>query len=181
MKVIFLDIDGVLNHNRTRDRVGGFLGLNPELIRRFNRIIDACPDVKVVVSSTWRYCYAAGVYRDFAGLVGLLKSRGLQGDIIGHTPFPVSAGGGWSLGSSYRSRGNEIRDYLSSHPEVERFVVLDDDSSGMKPDMKPVWVEAEKNYKTKPTQVDLRPHWIRTSGQNGLKEIHVQRAIRMLS
>ena len=135
MKVIFLDIDGVLNHDNTRDRIGGFLGLNPGMIKRFNRIIEACPDVKIVISSTWRYSYTHGVYTNFEELVQLLKARGVQGDIIGHTPFPETpAPSGWiTLGSSWRTRGEEIRMYLKEHPEVEHFLILDDDAEGMKP------------------------------------------------
>jgi hypothetical protein len=183
LKVLFLDIDGVLNHDQTRDRIGGFLGLNPGMIKRFNRIIEACPDVKIVISSTWRHSYTHGVYEDFDGLVRLLKERGLQGEIIGHTPFPVSSPvGGWlTLGSTpHRTRGGEIRMYLDAHPEVEHFLILDDDHSGMKPNRAAVYDPAIDVYCHIPTEIDLRPNWIQTSSANGLKDSHVGRAIKML-
>jgi hypothetical protein len=184
MKVIFLDIDGVLNHDQTRDRIGGYLGLNPGMIKRFNRIIEACPDVKIVISSTWRHSYSHGVYEDFDGLVKLLKERGLQGDIIGHTPFPVSSPpGGWlSLGHTpYRTRGAEIRLYLDAHPEVEHFLILDDATEGMKPNKAPHHDPVTDTYFDMATEIDLRPHWIQTSSANGLKDSHVGRAIKMLN
>jgi hypothetical protein len=124
------------------------------MVMHFNRIIEAHPDVKIVISSTWRHSYTHGVYSDFAGLVALLVARGLEGDVIGHTPFPVG-------GSNWRTRGEEIRMYLTEHPEVEHYLILDDDKDvGLEP--------------------DLRPHWIQTSGASGLKDSQVGRAIKML-
>lgn len=182
MKVIFLDIDGVLNHDQTADRIGGYLGLNPGMIKRFNKIIEACPDVKIVVSSTWRHSFTHGVYEDFEGLVKLLKERGLLGDIVGHTPFPPDEPVGWmSLGRGYRSRGQEIRMYLHAHPEVEHFLILDDDTGGMKPNKAPHYDRETDTYFDAATEIDLRPHWIQTSSANGLKDSHVGRAIKMLN
>jgi len=169
-KILFLDIDGVLNHSKTKDRIGGFIGLNPGMIKRFNRIVEAHPDLKIVVSSTWRHSFSHGVYSDFAGLVKLLKERGLQGDIIDHTPVKMS----------YLTRGAEIRLWLKSHPEVTNYVILDDDKSGMKPATGSVWVEHLGNYASQAAEVDLRPRWIQTSWENGLKDGHVKRAIKLL-
>jgi hypothetical protein len=43
MKVIFLDIDGVLNRigtfNRTTTRWRGYIGMEPELVYRFNDLV----------------------------------------------------------------------------------------------------------------------------------------------
>lgn len=56
-KLLFLDIDGVLNWAKTEDRLDGYVGLCKDRIARFNRIIEAVPDVKIVVSSTWRHMH----------------------------------------------------------------------------------------------------------------------------
>jgi hypothetical protein len=128
MKIVFLDIDGVLNWVGTEDRISGFVGLCPERIQRFNQILDAHPDAKIVVSSTWRASGLFGVYEDFDGLKKLLADRGLRGEIIGHTPIHFG----------HRGRGNEIREYLDEcfaeeNPgqTLDAFVVLDDDTEGM--------------------------------------------------
>lgn len=119
MKVLFLDIDGVLNHQNTKDRVCGFVGLDPELIAIFNKIVDAVPDLKIVVSSTWRKSVMPGVYHNFDELKALLAKRGLKGEIIGRTPDFAHIGG---------HRGSEIGNWLVGHPEVTHYAILDDDS-----------------------------------------------------
>ena len=184
MKVIFLDIDGVLNHRDTKDRIGGYIGLNPGMIKRFNRIIAAHPDVKIVVSSTWRHSFSHGVYENFGQLVELLKSRGVEGEIIGHTPFPPDEppSGGWmALGATaHLTRGAEIRLYLKDHPEVTNYIVLDDDEGGMKPKTEPFYDRETDNYYNAPAEIDLRPRWVQTSWANGLKERSADKAIRLL-
>lgn len=180
MKILFLDIDGVLNHSQTKDRIGGYIGLNAGMIKRFNKIIEAHPDVKIVVSSTWRHTFSHGVYENFEQLVELLKSRGVQGEFIGHTPFPVETTGGWMSGSTYRTRGAEIRLWLDANPEVENFVILDDDTEGMKPKMGTRFYTELNNYKDEPIEIDLRPRWVQTSWANGLKERGAEKAIAIL-
>lgn len=123
MKVIFLDIDGVLNNAQTEDRFMGFVGLDKTLIENFNHITDVVDDVKIVISSTWRRVFE---YRfpgsGLVNLVSLLRERGLRGEIVGATPILS------------RSRGQEIRAWLSQHPEVEDYVILDDIDEGFDED-----------------------------------------------
>ena len=54
-KILFLDIDGVCNHQKTRERQGNtkFIGINPVMADRVRRII-AETGCKVVLSSSWR-------------------------------------------------------------------------------------------------------------------------------
>ena len=55
MKVIFLDIDGVLNEDTTPTRTQSCaLFIDQEKLLRLKRIIDAT-QAKIVLSSTWRY------------------------------------------------------------------------------------------------------------------------------
>lgn len=51
--IIFLDIDGVLNHESTTERIQGYRGLDPELVERGVKLI-ADVGAEVVLSSTWR-------------------------------------------------------------------------------------------------------------------------------
>ena len=54
LKIIFLDVDGVLNSNITRRRTtDGFIFVSGRHIKNLKRIIDAT-GAKVVLSSSWR-------------------------------------------------------------------------------------------------------------------------------
>jgi HAD domain in Swiss Army Knife RNA repair proteins len=57
MIVIFLDIYGVLNcigfFYRTEARFDGYIGMDPELVARFNAFVKET-GADVVLSSTWR-------------------------------------------------------------------------------------------------------------------------------
>ena len=53
MKVIFLDIDGVLNCDFTTNRVFGYDFVDDDKVERLKRIVDET-GAKVVLSSTWR-------------------------------------------------------------------------------------------------------------------------------
>jgi len=55
-KILFLDIDGVLNSKETvtrSSRCKSIIGIDPYLVSIFNRIIFAT-DAEIVLSSTWR-------------------------------------------------------------------------------------------------------------------------------
>lgn len=197
MKIIFLDIDGVLNWRGTKDRVDGFIGFDPDLVAQFNRIIEAHPDAKIVISSSWRHCSAHNkAYKDFKGLKRLLARKGIKGKIIGHTPI--------FFGN--RGRGHEIRESLlllrDKHPDLT-YVILDDDRTGMAP-----YVQLKKKYSWEtdelyeermaaPQEEDLRPRWVKTSFDGypiqttygggyeaepgGLREEFANRAIEILN
>ena len=53
MKVIFLDIDGVLNYSGCKEKIGGIFFVNDERIKILKEIIDKT-NAKIVLSSTWR-------------------------------------------------------------------------------------------------------------------------------
>lgn len=111
MKVLFLDIDGVLNCKDTVNRYDGFIGIDPYLVAIFNRIIFAT-DAKIVLSSTWRL---AKFSRD--------EVRRRVMDFIDVTPRLSKPGDMSSTG-----RGLEINAWLKEHPEVKKYAILDDDS-----------------------------------------------------
>lgn len=128
MNILFLDIDGVVNtlmiykepvegkHNRKYEGYyfdlcfpGDLRVSNTQAVLWLDKI---CHDfnLKIVISSTWRYDYEVAVKS--------LYNSGLSKDveIVGRTPRLNGI------------RGNEIQAYLDEHPEVEKFVILDDDS-----------------------------------------------------
>lgn len=115
-KVIFLDVDGVLNDSFTEDRApGGYIGLNDSMIENLAKIIKET-DAKVVLVSTWKVEWdkdPAKRSQDGEYLDQKLKEHGIE--IFDKTKDRVS------------NRGQGIIEWLNDHTDVESFVVLDDD------------------------------------------------------
>jgi hypothetical protein len=105
MKVIFLDIDGVLNCATTRERFRGAVGIDGQLLHRFKMILNQTA-AEVVLSSTWRL---------FPDMRDELRLLGVKIKDI----TPDNKGG---------LRGDEIAKWLWDHPEVSTYAILDDDS-----------------------------------------------------
>lgn len=111
MKVLILDIDGVLNYDNTNATApSGALGVSNSKIQLLKNIIDVT-NAKVVLSSTWRYDRPCG--KDYQYLVGKLKDSGIV--VYSHIPEISSV-----------RRGLEISAWLARHPDVEGWVVIDD-------------------------------------------------------
>jgi hypothetical protein len=105
MKVLFLDIDGVLNSEAYFGRYRGAYGIEGRLaalVRRIKKRTGA----KIVLSSSWRGSIENERY--IARKVGVLFDR---------TPHLASM-----------VRGEEIKQWLDQHPEVMSYAILDDDS-----------------------------------------------------
>lgn len=104
MKVIFLDIDGVLNSKNTPNPRQFPYVVDPKLLKRLKRLLERT-GAKVVLSSTWRY--------DPAGIFSA-KHWGVPFvDVIPDIPK--------------KARRDEILMWLKHHPKVKRFVVIDDE------------------------------------------------------
>ena len=106
MKIIFLDVDGVLNSSH--DGFNIQLGTSKHL-KLLKQIVDET-DAKIVLSSSWRINDKTRLF-----VKNKLNEYGMM--LIGSTP---------DLGGS---RGEEIKRWLSetAYP-IEGFVILDDDS-----------------------------------------------------
>ena len=119
MKIIFLDIDGVLNVRRQgRDRFGSLF--HAEFVKALKHIIDNT-GAKIVISSSWRF-------NGLAEMKEMWSHRNLPGEVIDITPFTAQYEKG--EGSSFMERcerGCEIREWLKTNP-CEDYVILDDDS-----------------------------------------------------
>lgn len=112
MKVVFLDIDGVMNTSETwglREEEG----ISSECCLNLNYIIENT-DAHVVISSSWRLGYTLDELKHILGLKGFQYSD----RIIDKTPVKRDT----------YLRGYEIQAWLDEHPEVTSFVILDDDS-----------------------------------------------------
>lgn len=152
MKVIFTDIDGVLNEDttptRTKSRV---IFIDQEKLLRLKRIVEAT-GAKIVLSSTWRYDRDDTRYNgDFLELQEAFHNVGLTF----YSFTPVDAIG--------IRRGMEIKAWLGMHPEVDRYIILDDELFDFE-------------------ERGLLPRLIKTEfGDGGLTEAHVQEAIDLLN
>lgn len=111
MKLIFLDIDGVMNHRKhfVRSRLHEGQEFCPIAVRNLREIIKRT-GAKVVVSSTWR---KMGPTR----MKNILRSYDMHQYFYGITPVIDEV-----------IRGIEIKQFLDScSDEIESFVILDDD------------------------------------------------------
>ena len=120
LRVLFLDIDGVLNSRRTCLALGGIPhGLTPADVAKLDpvalvlvRNLCRSAGLSVVVSSTWRILH----HWDAIG-------RALDLPTMGATP---------RLGGF---RGDEVQAWLEEHPDVQDWAAVDDDSD-FHPDQK---------------------------------------------
>ena len=111
MKVIFLDIDGVLNSDEYFDKISNLdiQGIEQEIdIEKVKLLREAINETgaKVVLSSSWRYT------RKGQQLKELLSNYEIYVD---STPFIQN------------ERGLEIKQWLSENQCIEDFVILDDE------------------------------------------------------
>ena len=164
MKVAFLDLDGVLVTNETinfplvsvkgdenlpRKRLG-YSQFDQSCVKCLNEITKQTGAV-IVVSSSHRILYDIG---DWYRLKRHLKGQGVEAPIIDRTPVngPTNKDG-------EKTRGMEIQAWLNDHPEVDKFVIIDDDN-----DMD-----------------HLEDHLVLTMWEGGLKEEHIELAVNLLT
>jgi hypothetical protein len=116
MKVIFLDIDGVLTTTMWSSNYSEF---NPVCTNGLLKLLDADPSLRLVISSVWRLGSAPGSALDeTTRLYKELNRYGLIEKL--HEDWRTISNHDWI-------RGQEIEEWLSRH-EVENYLILDDDS-----------------------------------------------------
>lgn len=154
MKIVFLDVDGVLNYRGCDSYYGGVYFVAEDKIQLLAKIIHAT-GAKIVLTSTWRYgamdlalgmdSFEADLYE---ALADALEEYGLE--IYGHT------------GKNKGIRGLEIESWIAdAEEEPETFVILDDLDIGQ-----------FGQYENYLVQTDFR---------TGLEEYHAELAVQMLN
>ena len=106
MRVVFLDIDGVLNCANEEDTARHLVRPRPDLLALLDDLLDRT-GAQIVLASTWR-CDPEAVEvarRNGLRFIDTLDDHGSE------------------------ERGAFIRKWLSKHPEVESYVVVDDHAS----------------------------------------------------
>jgi len=152
IKVIFLDIDGVLNSNaydRSRKENDG--NIDETRLPLLRRIVEET-EAKIVLSSTWRthwnkdrsLCDSVG-----RALDALFAAEQLE--IFDKTPEVPE-----------NDRAEEIRMWLNQNQTAERFVILDDIRFG--------WGDLQENLVSTNYRIG-----------RGLEERHVRESIRLLN
>lgn len=131
MRVLFLDIDGVLNAHEFDPAV--MCGqINPDKVARLNRVLTAS-GASIVLSSAWRYLIHRGEM-NLMGFEWLLRSHGVLADrLVGITRPDVmeratyrGEPGTWPVCDE---RGQQITDYIRDkigYARLERYAVVDD-------------------------------------------------------
>ncbi len=164
MKLVFLDIDGVLNSEpflRALAPAPEQLAvlesdlwprmIDPVLVARLETLVTRT-QARVVISSSWRHG------RSLPWFARVLRDRGFTGEIVGITADFEESGDPRSK-RLYSRRGDEIKAWLEGWGEhVESFVVLDDT-----PDMDAV-----------------RDRFVHTSADDGLTDADVDAAVAIL-
>lgn len=127
MKVLFLDIDGVLNSRKfftSKEWLVNSMNptsqIDPKAVEILNRIVFKTECV-VVVSSTWR------LYHSYDKIAKMLEAKGYNhSNIIGQTP---------DLAQYDKNRADEISMWLACNKQVDAYAILDDEQVFVGPRM----------------------------------------------
>lgn len=183
MKIIFLDIDGVLNgYNKWTSRIvriSRLLHIKPKYIRRIINVFEikeryvrrlskiiSSTGAKVVMSSSWRFVYWNIPYKDMwkdqRRLYDLLHKYNIE--IIDITPS-----------SKTGIREEEINEWLDTTDiNIESFVILDDESYDLQSFVGKQLVKTSNVIEGE--MIKGLPY-----EDTGLKRKHVKQAIRILN
>lgn len=119
-KVLFLDIDGVLNNIAS---MAEGVEIVPEKVLLIRDVIEAT-GARIVISSTWRMGLSKDTLAMILGFAGMRRHY-----IIDVTPELPN-----------KTRGHEIDQWLVRNPEYQMYAIIDDDSD-MLDSQKPYFVQ----------------------------------------
>ena len=121
MKVIFLDVDGVLNCMSTRERIYGLVGIEDRLVKRLAQIV-AFTGAEIWLVSSWKESWICG---DELGTYIESKLAGYGIKISGMVDF---------FDVDHEKRGYQVMLWLDERlrdkdreDDIESFVILDDE------------------------------------------------------
>lgn len=169
-RIIFLDVDGVLNHVAFRKTTSvispvgtppelrGLQLIDPDAVERLNALVEKT-GAEVVLSSSWRV-------RGVDGMQTILAAAGFRAELVDRTPLRAEYDpavyerlrGEPPVDEYSWPRGYEIQQWLDDHHDVESIVILDDASS----------------------MEHLMPWLVQTSLRDGLLDTHIDMAIEVL-
>lgn len=155
MKIIFLDIDGVLNYGGCKDRApSGCIGIDNNKVKLLADIVYAT-GAKIVLVSTWKFDWKQ-TDKGQSGHDALYMDKKLAA--FGLKIHDKTHDRGFNRGEGIVAYLSEIDDY------VDQWIVIDDE-----------WFPDYHEY-------DIRPHLVKTSFYDeGLTEAHMKEAIAKLN
>lgn len=115
--VVFLDVDGVLNTKKSCVHApsGIYVGIDEARVEILSKIMKLYCIEGVVLTSTWK-----NLKNDDEDYIYLVESLNKQGiEIFGKTEEKQE-----------RQRAEGVLCFLKEHPEIEEFVILDDQHYG---------------------------------------------------
>lgn len=185
MNVIFLDFDGVLNHQewykRRMDEVDSesitskypFYEFDSECVKRLNRIVKET-NSKIVVSSSWR------IGKSPLSLQQLLETVGFEGEVISVTPSFHASGStidGDRIGYTV-PRGCEIDWWLDNEGKYKRRSWSDETGELVE-------ISIVNNYVILDDDGDMllkqKEHFVQTTSFRGLTEELTEKCIKILN
>lgn len=156
MKIVFLDIDGVLNSDDwyksgeakkayEKTKIVSDYHFDPNAWKWVEKLLIET-GAKIVLSSSWRNFTLESTLKDFVGT----KFEVLNKYIVGITPR-----------SRLRHRGKEIEEFIQNTDiKIDRYVIIDDDS-----DM----------------NTEQLPYFVRTDWFHGITEENYNKAKKILN
>ncbi len=163
-KVVFLDIDGVLNtkwwytqmdRNTPKDQYG--YAFDPRAVANLKRIVEET-GADIVISSSWK-CMGLSQMED------MWEERNLPGKIIGITPNSVSdemlLNADIDSIELFHIRGEEIKEWLAKHGKRVCNYAIIDDMDNMLPEQ--------------------QSHFVHTNPEVGITENDAEKAVDILN
>lgn len=152
MKVIFLDVDGVLNGAASTSQCRGMVGIDGDKVRRLRSIVEQT-GARIVLISSWKEeWYREPDKKEWQDESANYLDRKLRRERL-HAIDKTD--------DTFCERGESILRWLRKIPRVERFAILDDETF---------------DYDA----CGLMPYLVRTNEQTGLTEADVRAAVELL-
>lgn len=154
MKVIFLDVDGVLNCQASNSKCGGYIGIDGDKVKRL-RCIAEKSNAKIVLISSWKTRWER-------------TEKELQSELTNYLDRKLKRENLFILDKTKDqiwNRGEGIIQWCERSGRVDNFVILDDE---------------EFDYE----ELNIKNRLIKTSfyeENGGLQDKHVELAIKLLT
>ena len=157
INIVFLDVDGVLNCCTTKETINHYIGIEDKKVKLLKTLVDKT-DAKIILVSTWKQWWHANP-----------KNKYKQDIFANYLDNALARNNLKIIDKTYeydlRHRGEGILYYLDnlkrSGLNINNFVILDD-----------MVFDYEKRK--------LKNHLVKTTFRWGLKESHIDKAIKIL-
>jgi len=152
MKVIFLDIDGVLNCKTSKSKCQNYKGIDNDKVKKLKQIVEQT-DSRLILCSSWKKEWEK-IDKELQDYSANYLDKKLRKEKLYILDKTCDNG---------NNRGKGILSWLNKHPNVDKYIILDDELF---------------DYET----TGLLSYLVKTSYyEDGLNDGHVIQAIQMLN